>query len=241
MATNTLDSHINTLLPLEAEYVFTDIETESLMGLLLLQIAAITLNGLQFNVFINPFRPLPEDCSKLLGFYYYNNQLYRNGRELKTRTIKQALLDFTTFITNIKKPVVLVYHNGFAFDCSILANYLIRFNVPVPSNLITVCDSLPFFRNFFKDKNVVNHKLGTLAAHYGIAHEHAHCALSDSKVLMDICEKIRTQNNLTFQQMFKNSFRKFSDYIVRITEGKPLTPLIKEKKPRKTKTKTKTK
>ncbi|HEY7534416.1 MAG TPA: exonuclease domain-containing protein [Thermodesulfobacteriota bacterium] len=238
MANTLIDSQLNTLLPLEAEYVFTDIETESLAGLLLLQIAAITLTGLQFNVFINPFRPLSEDCSKLLGFYYYNNQLFRNGRKLQTSTIKQALLDFTAFIANIKKPVVLVYHNGFAFDCSILANYLIRFNIPIPSNLITVCDSLPFFRNFFKDKNIANHKLGTLASHYNITHEHAHCALSDSKVLRDICEKIRIQNSFTFQQMFKNSFRKFSDYVDRITKGKPLTPLIKEKKPKKTKPKT---
>jgi len=33
--------------------------------------------------------------------------------------------------------------------------------------------------------------------------------------------------------MFKNSFRKFSDYTDRILNGKPLTPLIKEKKPKK--------
>jgi len=224
---------LDTLLPLEAEYIFTDIETESLSGLLLLQIAAITLTGLQFNVFINPFRPLSEDCTKLLGFYFHNNQLFRNGKHLQSKTIKQALLDFTSFIAKINKPVVLVYHNGFAFDCSILANFLIRFNIPLPSNLITVCDSLPFFRNFFKDKTIANHKLGTLASHFKINHELAHCALSDSIVLKQICEHISKENNIPFQQMFKNSFRKFSDYTDRILNGKPLTPLIKEKKPKK--------
>ena len=232
MATTSLDfqTTLETFLPADAEYLFTDIETESLTGLLLLQIAAITVTGLQFNVFINPFRPLSEDCSKFLGFFYHNNHLYRNGNRLQSKNIKQALLDFTTFISNFNKPVVLVYHNGFAFDCSILANFLIRFNIPIPSNLITVCDSLPFFRTFFKNKDISNHKLGTLASHFKINHEYAHCALSDSKVLMQICKQISTQHNIPFQQMFKNSFRKFSEYLDRITNGKPLTPLKKEKK-----------
>lgn len=234
---NQLDSH----LPANAVYLFTDIETESLAGLLLLQIAAISLAGHQFNVFINPFRPLPKSCTKLLGFYYNNKYLYRNGRRLYSTPITKALYYFMKFIYNIRNPVVLVYHNGFAFDCSILANYLIRFNIPLPPNLITVCDSLPFFRNHFKDnKTLENHKLGTLAKHYNIVHELAHCAFSDSKVLMHICEKARSQSNLTFQQIFKNSFRKFTDYTERITEGKPLTPLIKEKRPKQTKSKDKT-
>lgn len=217
-------------LPQDAEYVFTDIETESLSGLLLLQIAAITASGLQFNVFINPCRPLSQACSNFLGFYYYNHNLYRNGNRLYTKTIKQALLDFTNFINNINKPVVLVYHNGFAFDCSILANNLIRFKIPIPSNLISVCDSLPFIRTFFKDKTVQNHKLGTLAAHFKLNHEHAHCALSDSIVLKQICEHISKQHNITFQDMFKNSYRRFSEYIDRLVLGKPLTKLKKEKK-----------
>lgn len=230
MATNSLDSQIENLLPLDAEFLFTDIETESLSGLLLLQIAAISITGLQFNIFINPFRPLLEECTKFLGFYFHNNDLYRNGKKLQTKPIKQALLDFTNFISNINKPVVLVYHNGFAFDCSILANFLIRFNIPIPSNLITVCDSLPFFRKHFKNQTIANHKLGTLASHLNIHHELAHCALSDSQVLKDVCEKISKENNIPFQQMFKYSFRKFSDYLDKAAIGKPLPPLIKERK-----------
>lgn len=222
-------TNIDISLPQDAMYVFTDIETESLSGLLLLQIAAITLTGLQFNVFINPFRPLSQACSNFLGFYYHNHNLYRNGNRLYTKTIKQALLDFTNFIANINKPVVLVYHNGFAFDCSILANNLIRFKIPVPSNLISVCDSLPFIRTFFKDK-IQNHKLSTLANHFNLNHEHAHCALSDSIVLKQICEHISKEFNISFRDMFKNSFRRFSEYTDRLTLGKPLTKLKKEKK-----------
>jgi len=231
-------THLNIHLPADAEYLFTDIETESLAGLLLLQIAAISITGLQFNVFINPFRPLSEDCSKFLGFYYFNNQLYRNGNLLQTRNIVQALNDFTQFIASFNKPVVLVYHNGFAFDCSILANFLIRFKIPIPSNLITVCDSLPFFRNRFKETTIANHKLGTLASYFNINHEHAHCALSDSKVLMEICKKIIEQDKISFQEMFKNNYRQFTEYLDRITKGKPLTPLKKEKKPKTKLTKT---
>lgn len=223
---------VNPHLPSDAVFIFTDIETESLMALLLLQIAAVTSNNLQFNVFINPYRPLSETCTNFLGFYYYKNKLFRNGRLLFAKSIKQALFDFVNFIANIPHPVVLVYHNGFSFDCSVLARNLIRFNIPIPPNLISVCDSLPYIRNLFKSSAIENHKLGTLAKHFNIHHEQAHCALSDSIVLKQICEQICKQENISFQTLFKDSCRSFSEYTDKFLYGKPIKPLKKIKRPK---------
>jgi len=55
---------------------------------------------------------------------------------------------------------------------------------------------------------------------------------------MEICKKIIEQDKISFQEMFKNSYRQFTEYLDRITKGKPLTPLKKEKKPKTKLTKT---
>lgn len=217
-------------LPPNCLYIFTDIETESFLALLLLQIAAVTSEGHQFNTFINPFCNLSEACTRLLGFYFFKGQLYRNGLLLPAKPVKQALYEFTNWISKFQRPVVLVYHNGFSFDCSVLAKYLIRFNIPIPENLITVCDSLPYIRDNFKVPTVENHKLGTLAKHFNIVHELAHDALSDSLVLKQICEAISNQNKIDFKTLFKDSCRPFSEYIDKVMYGKPLQPLKKKKK-----------
>ena len=247
MATNIIDSVGTTPTPVEIDlvdqhlpsnclYIFTDIETESFLAFLLLQIAAVTSEGHQFNVFINPYCPLSQSCTNLLGFYFYKGRLFRNGRPLPAKPVKQALHEFATWISNFDRPVVLVYHNGFSFDCAVLAKHLIRFNIPIPRNLITVCDSLPYIRTHFKAPTVANHKLGTLASHFGIIHEHAHDALSDSLVLKQVIEKISTENNVDYKTIFKESCRPFSEYIDKILYGKPIQPLRRKKK---TKTKKK--
>lgn len=240
MATNTLDKvdslpnteikQVDKNLPTDCLYIFTDIETESFLAFLILQIAAVTSEGHQFNSFINPCRPLSEFCTNFLGFYFFKGRLFRNGRLLPAKPVKQALEEFSHWISNFNRPVVLVYHNGFSFDCSVLAKYLVRFNISIPTNLITVCDSLPYIRTHFKFPEIRDHKLGTLASHFGLVHEHAHDALSDSLVLKQVCEAICKQHSTDFKNIFKESCRPFSDYIDKILYGKPLQPLRKKKK-----------
>ena len=80
MATNTLDKvdslpnteieQVDKNLPTDCLYIFTDIETESFLAFLILQIAAVTSEGHQFNSFINPCRPLSEFCTNFLGFSF---------------------------------------------------------------------------------------------------------------------------------------------------------------------------
>jgi hypothetical protein len=128
-------------LPSDALYIFTDLETESIQANTLLQIAAVSITGEQFNTFINPQCPLTEDCSNLLGLFYFNGDLYRDGRRLFSKNIKTALLDFMLWLSNFNKPIVLVFHNGFSFDCKVLSKFLVQFNILVPQNLTFVADS----------------------------------------------------------------------------------------------------
>ena len=221
---------IQLYLPSESLYIFTDIETDSVQANILLQIAAVTEKGEEFNVFINPRCPLTQSCTTFLGFYFFNGGLYRNGRKLPSIFVAQALENFMKWISKLKQPVVLVFHNGFSFDCTILARFLVQFGIKIPENLITVGDTLPYIRNTLKAPLVENHKLGTLAKYFQIDQEQAHDALSDSLTLKLICDKLADQNGTGYQQIFKDSFRPFSDYLNKHLLGTPIVPLKKKNK-----------
>ena len=158
-------------------YVFADIETDTVKAYKLLQIAAVTDNGQQFCVYINPQTDLPQGCTNFNGFYYHRGKLYRNGRPLKSVNITKALSNFMVWIQNLKKDVILVFHNGFAFDCIILAKFLVRHNITIPSNLVKVADTLQQFRQHLRLTEVRNHKLSTIARHFNITLDFAHDAL----------------------------------------------------------------
>ena len=223
---------IQTYLPPNITFVYTDIETESIQARVLLQIAAVGPDGSAFNVYVNPNCDLPLACSNFSGFYYYNGQLYRNGLRLHSVNVVRALHEFTNFIAKFPGPVALVFHNGFGFDCSHLARLLLKFNVPKPNNLTTVVDLLPYVRSTLKPPLVENHKLTTLAKFLGIRPFQAHDAFNDSLALKRVCEALAQRDNVTLHQIFKIGFRPFNDYLDQKLLGTPVTPLIKIKKPK---------
>ena len=230
---------IDTNLPPNALYIFTDIETESLKARTLLQIAAVTSEGEQFNTFIDPKCDLPESCTEFSGFIYQFNALYRNGKRLHSIPIKQALQNFMNFLSKFNRPIVLVFHNGFTFDCEVLARFFTLFDIQISPNLRTVADTLPYVRIHLKATNVENHKLTTLAKYFDIFYEHAHDALSDSLTLKSVSEKLIYIHDTTFREIFKESCRPFSDYVTKVLTGKAVPPLKKKtKKTKKSKNKT---
>ena len=217
-------------LPPDSLYVFTDIETESLRASTLLQIAAVTSEGEQFNIFVDPKCNLSEDCTKFSGFHYHQDTLYRNGLRLQSLPIQLALQNFMTFLSNLNKPIVLVFHNGFTFDCKVLARFLTRFNISIPSNLLTVADTLPYVRNHLKSTELTDHKLTTLANFFNIHYEHAHDALSNSLTLRSVSNELVTLNSTNLREIFKESCRPFSDYILEALTGQKVPPLKKKTK-----------
>lgn len=194
-------------------YVFSDIETDTVKAHKLLQIAAVTDKGQQFCVYVNPQTDLPQSCTDFNGFYYNNNKLYRNGRPLPSKTIVKALNQFMFWIRNLQGKVVLVFHNGFAFDCVILAKFLVKHNIDIPSNLVRVADTLQQFRQHLKPPVIENHKLSTVAKHFNIPLELAHDALHDSIALKQVCEKLVNKENISFDILFADS--KMFDYYLK--------------------------
>jgi DNA polymerase III alpha subunit (gram-positive type) len=211
----------------ELLHIFSDIETDSFRANKLLQIAAITETELTFNVFIDPQGPLQLSTTNFLGLYYYKGSLYRQGLRLKTVPVHQALTDFMNWINQMKQPVILIFHNGFNFDCSVLIRHLVDFKIPIPTNLVKVGDTLPFFRDVIKTPEIENHKLSSLAEHFKINQEMAHCALSDSITLKSICESYTKKTNTTLPDIFKNWTRPFQDYVNKKTHNTPLPKLKK--------------
>jgi DNA polymerase III alpha subunit (gram-positive type) len=228
------DKQIDTNLPTNSLYIFTDIETESLKARILLQIAAVTSEGEQFNIFIDPKCKLSEECTKFSGFVYDSNTLYRDGLRLQSFPIQQALQSFMNFLSKFNRPVILVFHNGFTFDCEVLARFFTYFNIQISPNILTVADTLPYVRIHLKAPTVKDHKLTTLAEHFNIHYAHAHDALSDSLTLRSVTDKLVSTNNTNYREIFKESCRPFSDYINKVLTGKAVPPL--KKKPKKTKT-----
>lgn len=222
--------------PLEGSlFIFTDLETESIKAKLLLQIAAVSIKGDIFNNFINPQQPLPEECSKLLGLFYLDGTLYRNGTRITSIHIVQALRNFMRWIEHLNEPVTLVFHNGFSFDCTILARFLTHFAIHIPSNLKYVADTLPAFREELKDSPLTNFKLSTVAAHFNITNEYEHDALSDSKTLLNICKEIVKQDVTRFPSIFHQTHRAFSEYVNRCLYGTEIKPIKKKKSRKKSK------
>ncbi len=222
------DKSLSDTEPEQLLHVYTDIETDSFRANQLLQIAAITQNGLTFNTFINPQGPLLLSTVNFLQIYYYKGDLYRKGLKLQTKTTKEALIDFMSWIQDLNKPVILVYHNGFSFDCSVLVRHLLSLKIAIPSNLVKVGDTLPFFRTILKPPEVENHKLSTLSHYFGINQDMAHDALSDSITLKLICEKFVADKGADVSIIFKNCTRNIQDYVNKQLHDTPI-PKLKTK------------
>ena len=232
MATNLTDSSDPTNSGNDLLIVYTDIETDNLSGKYLLQIAAVTQDNQKFNTYINPLKPLALSTVNLLGLYFYRNDLYRDGLKLNSKYIVDALNAFMNWIRRLEKPVVLTFHNGFSFDGPVLSSRLVYFNIEIPSNLLAIADTLPFFRRNLKPPIVQDHKLSSLASHYSIDVERSHEALSDCITLKSICEKYVEANKVSLDTIIKENQRPIKDYLAKYLDGTPL-PKIKKVKPKK--------
>ena len=202
---------------MNCKYVFADIETNglSMTNLKLLQIAAITEDDEQFNIFINPKTELSLSCTNLCGLYYFQGQLYRNGKLIPSSGVYTAVNRFRNWLEGLGKEIILVFHNGFSFDCYVLAKQFQGLKIKVPVNVKKVCDTLPAFRKHLKGPEIANHKLSTLATHFDIECPRAHDALEDSIVLKAICERAVLSLNLDLETLLSAHVREFQYYVDR--------------------------
>jgi len=198
---------------MEKLFIFADIETDGLRAGTLLQIAAVTADGLsEFNVYINPLKELPLSCTNLCGLYYYKKQLYRDGVPLPTVGVKVALTRFRTWLEDFNRPITLVFHNGFSFDCYVLARYFLKFGIG-STKIEKVSDTLPCFRKQLKDPELGNHKLATLASYFKLNFDFAHDALQDTRMLRAVVEKLSEKSTKNLETLLDTHTRDFQFYI----------------------------
>jgi hypothetical protein len=207
-------------------YIYADIEADGFRGNQILQIAAVTQDNRQFNIYLDPEGPLPLSITNFLGLYYYNKNLYKNGRLIPTFKTRAALKAFTSWISNLEQPITLVFHNGFSFDCGVLVRHLIDHNVGIPSNLIKVADTLPFFRRTLKAPEIKGHTLSCLASFYELPLP-SHDALTDSITLKNICEQYTVSTNQTIDIIFEHCTREITDYTNKHIYNTPIPKLKK--------------
>ena len=179
----------------------------------ILQIGAITSDDRQFNVYINPKRDLPLSCTNLCGLYYFKGQLYRDGLRIPSVGVITAIISFKNWLEGLNQPVILVFHNGFAFDCHVLAKYFTRFKIKTPNNVAKIYDTLPAFRKHLIEPDLTNHKLTTLAQYFEIDFIYAHDALQDSIILKSICYKVALKVDRPLEDILKDHTKDFSHFM----------------------------
>ena len=139
----------------------------------IIEIGAVKIRNLEivdsFDTFIDPKEPLTEFIKELT--HITDDMLA--GAPSESEALK-AFLDFCG-----DKPV-LIAHNARKFDTLFLNQALTRNNIKLN---YTYIDTLPMSRYMLS--NVENHKLNTIADHFGLSFNH-HRADDDSRVLGEI-------------------------------------------------------
>lgn len=116
-----------------------------------------------FHKLICPTRPVPPEATRVHGLTDdYLAQFGDSGASV--------FKEFASFIDD----TVLVGHNIKRFDFPFIANHFLQSGLPVPQN--ELLDTLELSRALL---NIPNHKLGTVAAHFGINTSGAHRAMAD--------------------------------------------------------------
>jgi len=197
----------------EPNYVFVDVETESLKAQVLLQVAAVTREGEIFSEYIKPSQNIPLSCTKITGLYNKNKDLFKNGNKLPAYSIRKVLRNFFDWISKLEGNIHLVCYNGFTFDVKVLLTHCKRQKLTFPGNIVFVHDPLPTFRKFMKTEKITDFKLTSLAAHFEIPFLNAHDALSDCECLKQVCEKYAKENKIEFTQ-FLDTYRKPIGYFI---------------------------
>ncbi len=152
--------------------IFFDLETTGLRPDKdkIVEVAAIDPEmGRQFQTFVNPGIPIPSDSTDIHGI---SDEMVE-----KAPSFKEVIQEFIQFCDG---DIVLIAHNGEAFDIPFLAAEFSRCNLLLPTNWAFV-DSLKWARKYRKD--LPRHTLQYLRQIFDIPENRAHRALDDVQVL----------------------------------------------------------
>lgn len=160
--------------PLDGEFVIFDIETTGLSALncRITEIGAVLIRGgevtSRFSSFVNPGIHIPEEITELTGI---TDEMVAAAPGIET-----VLTDFLAFAGDR----MLVAHNA-NFDIGFLKVAAEQLKIPFLNSYI---DTLALSR--YLNKELKNHKLDTIAEHYGLGDFNHHRAVDDAEILSRI-------------------------------------------------------
>lgn len=162
--------------PFDSEFIVFDLETTGLYAAndRITEIGAVRVRGgeviEEFDVLVNPERPIPEKIVKLTGI---TDDMVRGAAKEH-----EALTAFYAFCG--AENAVLVAHNA-PFDTGFLKAAAARCGLPYHFSHI---DTVPICRGMFP--TLKNHKLNTVAEHLQLPPFNHHRACDDARVLAGI-------------------------------------------------------
>lgn len=157
------------------DYVILDIETTGLEPTQdeLTEIGALKAKGKElqniFSTLIKPFKPISPEINRLTGI---DNEMIKDSP-----AVGEVLPRFLEFIDSS----ILIAHNA-EFDLSFLKYYLQKYNSLEINN--TVVCTVKIGR--FLLPHLPNHKLHTIASHFGFKVENRHRAMGDAELTFQV-------------------------------------------------------
>ena len=162
----------------EDSFVVFDIETTGLspVNCKIIEIGAVTCRKgevlSRFNEYVNPETSIPKEITELTGI---------SGETVKNAdTIEQVLPRFLEYCSG----KMLVAHNA-SFDTGFIRAAAVKCGIPFNNPYI---DTLALSR--YLNPNLTNHKLDTVAKHYGFGEFEHHRASEDAEMLYLIFDKM---------------------------------------------------
>ncbi|HUD39992.1 MAG TPA: exonuclease domain-containing protein [Streptosporangiaceae bacterium] len=159
-------------LVIDADVVVVDVETTGWLADAagITEIGAVRLSGgepvAEFSALVNPGKPIPPDITRLTGI--------TDDMVAGAPVIAEVLPRFLDFA----RGSVIVAHNA-PFDLGFLTTACDDCRIPWPPS--AVLDTAVLARLVLRPGEVTDHKLTTLAAHFGTTAAPHHRALADAK------------------------------------------------------------
>ncbi|KAH3733454.1 DNA polymerase III subunit epsilon-like [Dreissena polymorpha] len=188
----------------EPTFVIIDLETTDLIhGSLMPHITQIAVKeketGVSFSVYVMPKMPITPNATRLTGICVdFKGDMLVNGKRVEYVSAHRALTQLRTWLKQFKN-VVLVAHNGKAFDFPILMSAL-KNNKMVKSFLSSVTgfvDSLEVFRNKYPGRR--SYKQVDLARKLLGTTYNEHNAIADVQTLTQLVGLCTTSVLLSFR------------------------------------------
>lgn len=196
----------------EATWIVVDLETTGIgTRSAITEIGAVKVHGRritdQFHTLVNPDQPIPASITALTGI--------SDESVAQCPLITDVYPQFHQWADFDEQPII-VAHNA-RFDVGFLRRAANACDMTWPR--IRIVDTLALARLALPRPMISNHKLGTLAAHFGVSDYDAHRALGDVlatvQVFHGLCDLVSKSGASTVEDL--------------VTLGRPVPPRTRQK------------